>query len=170
MGRKGTAHPAPLALSRSCLGLILTFPGVPMASVPAKTRNPAAAPSPTAASTAAPTTPALFFPHPHPPRSKGSLRRDPPGRPALPNKSLFHQVPFRRMRFRQWVGGVGWGRFLLPPASSLSTLRPWQTPTGTPDARLYCGSTHPSHTLSPPTFAQCFSALPSPCLSSSGVV
>lgn len=144
-------------------GWILTFPGAPMASV-LSTRNPAAAPSPTAASTAAPTTPPLFSPHPPTPRGWAACAcADPSSRPALPTKAFSTRSPVR-MRFRQWVGGVGWGRF-LPPASfpSLSTPPPPRHRPGT-RARAPCIAvpTHPSHTLSPPTFAQCFSALPSP--------
>lgn len=85
-----------------------------MASV-LSTRNPAAAPSPTAASTAAPTTPPLFSAHtpPHPRGRAGCACADPSSPPAFPTKALSTESPVL-LRSSEWVGGVG-GFFAFPP-------------------------------------------------------
>lgn len=84
---EGAARHRALGPARGCCVRIPTFPGAPMASV-LSTRNPAAAPSPTAASAAARTTPPLCSAHP--PRL-GRLRMRGPLQPARP---LSQQKPF----------------------------------------------------------------------------
>lgn len=172
VGRKGTAYPVPLALSRSCLGL---DPYLPWGSngVRPQHQEPRSRALAYCCQHSSSHHPAPFLPAPPTPRGWAACAcADPSSRPALPTKAFSTRFPVR-MRFRQWVGGVGWGRF-LPPARfpSPSTPPPPRHRPGT-RARTPCIAvpTHPSYTLSLPTFAQCFSALPSPLpLSSSGVV
>lgn len=153
--RAGVHSPAPGPVS----GWILTFPGAPMASL-LSTRNPAAAPSPAAASTAAPTTPPLFSAHP--PRL-GSVRMRRPLQPARsPNKSPVHQVPSAhavpRVCGLQGVGGGegGGGVFSFPPDSPFHPcFRPQEralkpTQSSTLSSPHFCSSAHPLSPKHPP--------------------
>lgn len=92
-------------------GWILTFPGAPMASV-LSTRNPAAAPSPTAASTAAPTTPPLFSAQRAPPPRRAAEQpahaRTPPAGPLSQQKPF---PPGPLCACDSASGWAGWGAF-----------------------------------------------------------
>lgn len=130
-------------------GWTLTFPGAPMASV-LSTRNPAASPSPTAASTAAPTTPPLLSAHPTA-AGQPAHARTPPARP------LSQQKPFPPGPQCACDSASGWapwgGVFFFPPESPhLTAPPPWHSDRRRPRSHSVVHFDPPRHLPSIPHF------------------
>ena len=144
----------PLALSRSCLGL---DPYLPRGSngVRPQHQEPRSRALAYSCQHSSSDHPAPFLRAP-PPSLRGWAAcacADPFSRPAFPTKAFLTRSPVR-MRFRQWVGGVG-GVFSFPPDSPHRSPPPPPRPRSQARALTPCTAvpTHPSYTLSPPTFA-----------------